>query len=345
LVKFLEVIKEFEKNGQNNLKDFLVFTEEENDDSDWNIAVPQKMDAVSVMTVHKAKGLDNRVVIVLLEDSVVRPENLFIQEDAQGLHLLRITKESAEVDSSLQQMYTERQIRRTVDDLNKLYVAFTRAKEELYVISMKAKRGDEPSKFLPPTGYEPKTKPKVVSQPSQAERLIQPEHISERAALQPVSAGSIGLYERKRGEFIHAILAKLDFVGDDVAERIRQVVKQAEQESVEQLEASHVEQLLVEFLRKPEVREFYLSKQDRKVLNEQEFTRPDGRLFRMDRVVIDPGIVTVIDFKTGNEDPEYADQVQGYIGILKDVFPHHGLRGFLAYVDRELVREVPGQQA
>jgi ATP-dependent exoDNAse (exonuclease V) beta subunit len=340
LVKFLEVIKDFEKVGQNSLKDFLVFAEEENEDADWNIPVPQKTNAVSVMTIHKAKGLGNRVVVVLLEDSFPRPDNLFIQEDDLGLHLLRITSKSAEIDPELQQLYSERQIRRAVDDLNKLYVAFTRAKEELYILCVKAKRSDEPSKFLPQTGYEPGTKPKVSLQPPQTEQTIATEHVSGRAALQPVSAESIGLYERKRGEFIHAILAKLEFVDSDLVGHLHQIVRQIQLESREDLVTLEVEQLLVGFLQANEVREFFLQKEKRKILNEQEFARPDGRLFRTDRLVVDVESVTVIDFKTGNEDPEYAEQVRSYMTIVKDVYPQQSVRGFLAYVDHTLVHEV-----
>ncbi len=338
--KFLEAIKDFEEDGQNSLKDFLVFAGEENEDSDWNIPVPQKTDAVSVMTVHKAKGLGNRVVIVLLEDSLPRPDNLFIQEEEDGLHLLRINKDSAEVDADLQQMYSERKVRRAVDDLNKLYVAFTRAKEELYVISVKSKRGDEPSKFLPVTGYEPGEKPNVMQQPPFVERTVHAEHLTARAALQPVTAGSTGLYERKRGEFLHAILARIEFIRDDAGEKVRQAATAIQAESREHFESRLDEQLLDGFLQKPEARQFFLPNEGRRILNEQEFVRSDGRLYRMDRLVVDPDAVTVIDFKTGNQDVEYAEQVLGYINILSEVYPGRSIRGFLAYVDRAIIRQV-----
>ena len=342
-VKFLEVIKDFERDGRNSLKDFLLYTEEENEDSDWNIPVPLKTDAVSVMTIHKAKGLGNRVVVVLLEDSNPPHDNLFIQEDEKGLHLLHITKDSAGVNAHLGQLYAEGQLRRAVDDLNKLYVAFTRAKEELYVVSVKGKRG-EPSKFLPQTGYEPGPKPRIESQPVAEERTIEATHIVGEAALQPVSSEAISLYERKRGEFIHAILAKLEFVGDDIPRQIRQAAEEVEFESREQLQISTVEKLLVGFLQNAGVREFFSAKENRRVLNEQEFAQSDGRLFRMDRIILDTDRVTVVDYKTGGEDPEYTVQVRGYLNILKDVYPQHSMRGFLAYVDRNVVREVVAEQ-
>jgi ATP-dependent exoDNAse (exonuclease V) beta subunit len=189
-------------------------------------------------------------------------------------------------------------------------------------------------------GYEPGTKPKVAPQPPQIEKTIAAEHVSDRAALQPVSGESIGLYERKRGEFIHAILAKLEFVDNNPGEQLRRTVEEIQAESREGLESAVVEQLFVGFLQVPDVREFFLHKEGRKILNEQEFARPDGRLFRMDRLVVDAESVTVIDFKTGNEDPEYAEQVRSYVDILHDVYPRHAIRGFLAYVDRTLVREI-----
>jgi ATP-dependent exoDNAse (exonuclease V) beta subunit len=64
----------------------------------------------------------------------------------------------------------------------------------------------------------------------------------------------------------------------------------------------------------------------------------------MDRIVVDKEATTVIDFKTGNEDPEYAEQVQGYVKILSDFYMGCTVRGVLAYVDRGILREVTNPQ-
>ena len=70
---------------------------------------------------------------------------------------------------------------------------------------------------------------------------------------------------------------------------------------------------ILEFLRLPEIAPFFARVEGRKILNEQEFVHPDGRLFRMDRIVVDADTVTVIDFKTGDDKDAYTDQVQGYM--------------------------------
>ena len=79
----------------------------------------------------------------------------------------------------------------------------------------------------------------------------------------------------------------------------------------------------------------------RVVYTEQEFCDETGRLFRMDRVVVDPGSVTVIDFKTGAEEPaEHAEQVKEYVRILSDVFPDRAVKAVIAYLDLGVVRVV-----
>jgi ATP-dependent exoDNAse (exonuclease V) beta subunit len=63
----------------------------------------------------------------------------------------------------------------------------------------------------------------------------------------------------------------------------------------------------------------------------------------MDRVVVDPGCVTVVDWKTGAEgDPaaEHEEQVRGYLALLAGVYPGRRREGLLAYVDRAELRRV-----
>ncbi len=340
MVKFLEVIKDFEEEGQNSLKDFLAFAGEESEDSDWSIPVPNNTNAVSVMTIHKAKGLGNRVVLVLLRDARPHHDNLFFERDGQGIRLLHINADAADVDPALQQLYSDMRMRRAVDDLNKLYVAFTRAKEELYVISIKSRNTGEPSKFLLTTGYGATTKPNVTKLPVPEEHSIGAHHVSARAPLKPVSAGPIGLYERKRGDFIHAVLSRVEFLGDDIVGQIHAASTAVLAEASEQIDSATVEQLLHRFLTNKDVREYFTSKVERRILNEQEFVGADGNLFRMDRIVIDNDSVTVIDFKTGGENSEYFDQVRGYMRILDDFYEGRTIRGILAFVDRGFIREV-----
>lgn len=63
----------------------------------------------------------------------------------------------------------------------------------------------------------------------------------------------------------------------------------------------------------------------------------------MDRVVIDPEKVTVIDYKTGRDrraEEKYAAQMKNYIRILAGVYPGKSLEGLIVYVDLAEVKRV-----
>jgi ATP-dependent exoDNAse (exonuclease V) beta subunit len=75
-------------------------------------------------------------------------------------------------------------------------------------------------------------------------------------------------------------------------------------------------------------------------LNEQEFTAPDGSLVRMDRIVVDTDVVTVIDYKTGDEKPGYTEQITKYMSILRDFYRGRVVQGLLLYIDRKLIRTI-----
>ena len=75
-------------------------------------------------------------------------------------------------------------------------------------------------------------------------------------------------------------------------------------------------------------------------MNEQEFVRTDGRLFRMDRIMIDSKTVTVLDFKTGDDKDTYTEQVLQYREILQNFYPGCTVHGVLAFVDRKKLRVV-----
>lgn len=337
LVKLLEVIKDFEERGMNSLREFVGFAQELSEDSDWNIDVPPDVDAVRVMTVHKAKGLDFPVVIVLLYDVPLRADRVYMEETKEGVRLVRLIKKHGDEDPYLRQLVVERELKNRVDQLNKLYVALTRAKEEMYVLGVQYPQSKEPSAFLPTAGYEEKKKAKVQQEPEKKEVRATLLHHSAATTL-TASAERIHLEETRRGEFIHNVLARIELVPKDPSDPIRRAVK-AESTARDSKYAEGAQELLQRFLQS-DIAEYFQPVKGRSVMNEQDFARSDGQLFRMDRVVIDPETVTVIDFKTGEEQEGYGDQVRNYMRILGEIFVGKKIRGLLAYVDKNVLRSV-----
>jgi ATP-dependent helicase/nuclease subunit A len=340
LAKLLEVIKNFEDLGQNNLKDFLTFAEEESDDSSWNIILPRGSAAVEVMTIHKAKGLGNRVVLVLLYDTKKNPSSRFLKEESDGIRLLHITKKEAESLEEFRQLYDENRLMHDVDDLNKLYVAFTRAREEMYILSVKSERYDEPSKFLPVKGYEPTTKTFVQKKDSiltpQAEKRFATRSIS----MDTTSAEKLAVYERQRGDHIHTILSQIEFVDEHTEDSLYVLIEKQVEDTAADADILRLKNTLEGFLSSPEILPWFTPQAGRKIFSEQEFVSAEGGLFRMDRIVVDANTVTVIDFKTGDDKEGYTEQVQRYMNILKSYYPERSIQGILAFVDRKNLRVV-----
>jgi ATP-dependent exoDNAse (exonuclease V) beta subunit len=56
--------------------------------------------------------------------------------------------------------------------------------------------------------------------------------------------------------------------------------------------------------------------------------------------VIDEDVVTVLDYKTGEEHESHHAQVREYMQIVRELYPKKRVRGVLLYIDRTRVREV-----
>lgn len=342
LVKLLEVIREFERTGLNNLKDFLLHAQEESADARWDIAVAPGEDAVTVMTVHKAKGLGFPVVITLLYDGVSRPENMFVLEQGGSLEILRITKEASAKSADLQAVYEKHAALRTVDELNKLYVALTRARRELYVLSVKGTRGDSPSRYFPPEGYKKGLQENFVRQPGVGRREMRLLHPYTRGLRQATEIHRIGLEETKRGDFIHTVLSKIDYAEYPLHEHIDRLMALCEHDIRPSFDLPSIKERIVRLLSQTALSSYFNRNDGRRILNEQEIVTGSGELYRIDRLVIDRDDITVIDYKTGKENQDHQTQVRRYMEIVKDLYPGRTVRGCLAYVDLNVVTEVAG---
>jgi len=142
IFRLLDWIIEFEKQKNHNLNDFI---------QEWNkkrgdiaVDVPAGSDAITVTTIHKSKGLEYPVVIVPFADWQIQniksniwinTENITLplREELKPPYLLARMSSSEHIDIKAQQ---EAEIsKNTLESLNLLYVAFTRAVNQLYVIT------------------------------------------------------------------------------------------------------------------------------------------------------------------------------------------------------------------
>ncbi len=342
LVKLLEVIKDFEESGSNSLKDFLAFAEEDDEESSggWDIETAETEDAVRIMTVHKAKGLGFPILISLFYDRYPKVNNLFVVGDGDSLRLLRVTSEWASKSAELAVHYEESTMLAQVDDLNKLYVALTRAREEMYVLCVKKNKGNQPSQFLPPNAFSAGKPLRKQVEQKPPERLAATLHIATRGLAQSGSVEAIKLLEARRGELLHNILSDLEYLDSDTEQSVSAALEKWTRHLHDEARTQELGRIIFDFLNWPEVAAYFKRQSGRLVLNEQEMVDRSGSLHRIDRMVIDPDTVTVLDYKTGEEKESYHQQVKDYMEIVRGMYPEKTVNGFLLYVDRKTVREV-----
>jgi ATP-dependent exoDNAse (exonuclease V) beta subunit len=345
LAKILEAIKNFEGTGYNNLRDFLKFaTDEGTTEQEWNIDVPKNVDSVRVMTVHKAKGLGFSVVIALLYGERSRGFDYIIHREGGEVCLLKINKNIACCDPLFEKLYDEEALNEMVNRLNSLYVEFTRAKEELYVIGVKRRQDGFPFDLLPSENYPPSLKPdKLTDITPEPEEPLPLFHCSNPIYFPESAEKEIAPEERRRGDFIHKILSYIYDTGERFEEILNQAFKRVSEEMRVEYDMNEIKDVVMGILENKEMAEYFKEKPGREIKNEQEVSDSEGRLFRLDRLIIDENRVTIIDYKTGKDrsaEEEYETQMKNYMKILREIHPERTIEGFIAYMDLKEVRKV-----
>ncbi|MCL4474618.1 MAG: UvrD-helicase domain-containing protein [Nitrospirae bacterium] len=348
LVKVLEVVKDFEGAGFNSLKDFLETAAGDGDgESEWNMAVPKGIDAVQVMTIHKAKGLGFPVVIVLLYEVKNRGFDYIIEEDDESVTLLKISKTIAACDRTLQLLYDEERMRELVNRLNSLYVGFTRPEQELYVVGVKSNDKGYPFDLLPADEYSPSEKPEsgpgTRSSASVAPRPCSLLHRPRQLEFPAGPEEFMTLEEKRRGEFIHRVLFFIDYGKAGFEKELDGIIERVRDERGTDYPGEEVKKVIIALIDNEETGVYFREAPGREIRKEQEYADGSGRLFRMDRVVIDPDCVTVVDFKTGKKRDaleKYRAQMCNYMKILGEVYSGKTVRGVISFIDLDEVEKI-----
>lgn len=348
LIKILEVVKNFEGGGFNSLKDFLqAALDDEKGDTEWDMAVPKNIDAVQVMTVHKAKGLGFRVVIVLLYEVRNRGFEYIVEEKGETVCLLKISKTTAACDENLQRLYDKERMIEMVNRLNSLYVGFTRPERELYVVGVQSNDNGYPFVLLPADDFPPSAKPEYVPDiPLSAPGTPAPCRLLHNRGQLKFQAGPetfLTVEERRRGEFIHRVLFFVDYVNAGFETELQEIISRVRYETGSDYSIQEIKALVISVVSNKEIEKYFTVAQGRLIRKEQEYSDSFGRLFRMDRVVIDNDGVTVIDYKTGKDreaPAQYRAQVKNYMSILRDIYPGKAVKGVIAFVDLGEVQRI-----
>ncbi len=141
LQAFQDAVLDFSNNEQGDIYSFLDWWYEQGHQR--SVQVSEQLNAMRVLTIHKAKGLQFKVVVMpfcdwSLDHHPFANNILWLQAQQRPLSAfgpMPLKYGKTLKDTVYRQDYYEEMIRAFIDNLNLLYVAFTRAEECLYAFA------------------------------------------------------------------------------------------------------------------------------------------------------------------------------------------------------------------
>ncbi|MDR7372693.1 UvrD-helicase domain-containing protein [Flavobacterium aquidurense] len=358
---FLDIVLERDIRNQAGIADFLEYWDK--NAAKFSIPSPEGNNAVRIMTIHKSKGLEFPVVIMPFaeEDYNRKPKDkLWLDaEDADlGVPKALIDNSSAVegFGESASMVFNLKKQEELLDNINVLYVALTRAEEQLYVISQTVKEkkdGEFPNnmasffiKYLMHTGvYDPekleyefgnrtklstsnKTVDLVKEIPVVSE-VLNPKNI-KIAQKESLMWGTHQQEAISYGNVIHEILA---FVKDKSDVELA-VTKAIENGLITFDQTDKVLKTIYEIVTHPELSICFDGKNN--VLTEQTIVQKEGRILKPDRIVLTENQEAyLLDYKTGAINSKYAQQIQEYQDAIEDL-GYKVLKRALVYIGNEI---------
>jgi ATP-dependent exoDNAse (exonuclease V) beta subunit len=246
----------------------------------------------------------------------------------------------------LKKIFERRLLDEQIQDLNTLYVACTRAECELYNLVITQKREGPISRLF--DEVEAGQRKQAAGRGREAEEaadptpaIVPPARASEEVGKEEEIWSLSRQQEQQEGEFYHRVLEQIEFLAGSWGDEIFRLLARCQAQEAIIHDLPRIQSELARFLAQPQVKDWFSPLPGRRVMREAEYVDPEGQLHRMDRVVLDPGLTTVIDFKTKEKkDDEGRLQVRGYMEILSQVYPGSKIEGYLAYVDSGKVKRI-----
>ncbi|MEM9339472.1 MAG: UvrD-helicase domain-containing protein [Bacteroidota bacterium] len=362
LQAFQDAVLEFTKNNRSDVTSFLNWWEEKNrPDRKPSVQLTGALNAIEIITVHKAKGLQYPIVIVpFCNFDLDSRWHLSWYKSPESTPFDAFDTVPVEYSSSLQKTYMETAYQDEVakwylEHLNMLYVTFTRAERALFAFcempSPKSRSNhSDVSKLL--KSYFEKEKPDGWSNDAfKVGELPAPKSVEKKGT---VTLSSYPSYKwsnrlairrmgssyfdpdqeqkRKEGILLHQILSEVKTYYE--VEEVLDRYEKGMQITVE--DKGYFSSIFSRLWQNEQIKSWFSP--DVKIKTEVVVLPKDGEFKRMDRVLINEKLATVIDFKSGRPKKEDKVQVEAYMQLLSEM--GYDTEGFLLYLKSATVEEV-----
>lgn len=379
LKSFLDIVLDFSKKSASDIHTFINWWNE--DGQKKTLSVSENQDAIRILTIHSSKGLEFKNVIIPFCDWNIDHKGhqtniLWCKTDEEPfnkLDLIPVKYSKALINTVFEHEYQKEKLHAYVDNLNLLYVAFTRAEENLFCFSPfkeKSKPAASIGNLLHFT-YEnsmnyPSSKIVIdftehwdselkifesgeLKQNTNAKKELPDEFELDRFESFDIKnklrlklhdnsfftgKESAPFEKVNYGKVMHEIFENIR-IEKDVSQAIDKLIFEGK---LSPSKKPDIRQKIDEIFKNDQIKGWFNGSWT--IRNEAEIILQNGKTARPDRVISNNEKTIVIDYKFGEQEEEkHHKQVKSYINILSKMESKE-VEGFLWYVDLNRVVEV-----
>jgi ATP-dependent exoDNAse (exonuclease V) beta subunit len=338
LSAFMDLVFDVEQKYGSDMQSFLDYWDKKGNSS--SISTPENLDSVQIMTIHKSKGLEFPVVIFPYANSNVFEEidpKLWLPVDKEeflGFSEVLINKkqevrEYGEFESLLYDLDHQKL---QLDTFNLLYVVLTRAVNALFIISSNNldKKGDHNPNyysglfihFLKNKGLYAQGKleydfgelksVETKRTPNTIQKNIPYIYTNKDRPDFKILALAGVLWDEgldiaiNQGNVIHTILGAI-YTTVDLERALQMAIQKG---FIKEQEKEEIKAIVKSVIYHQDLNHFYETGFE--VLNERDILMANGTIQRPDRVVLKGNHATIIDYKTGERNAKYRNQLNTY---------------------------------
>lgn len=365
--KLNDLVDEYTNGFGNNIAGFLNWWDEHVDTRKWSVELPESGNAIRIITIHKSKGLEFPVVFIpFLDWSLIPRPNSILWANAEEDTFAPFGKLPVYALKGLDETWFSGDYRKelfnsTLDNLNLLYVAFTRPEAKLFIYGPQKPKEKDVGKLLQHIlqHHEPFTEnltdPFCYISGENVPATDNPESIGTATIYAPESfiPENVPAHPEKvflptlriayqseeivLGNLVHEVL-EITHHGNDISPSVDRILRREQNRPYYLMKEnilSNVKDIWALMERNRWTSDYF------QVLSEIEFCDEKQRIHRPDKVLVNDEQTVVIDFKTGKQEAAHKQQVTEYCRLLQ-LTGLNNISGYLIYTsEKEAVKVDP----